>query len=217
MWSEDIETILDGMRMNSIILHKEHRKQYFKLKHSLRYYRVPVIVISAVSSIASVGLNTYLPQKTISMATCILGLLVSIIGSVEMYLHIQQSMENEMVSSREFQLLSIELYKILSLSVENRPPDARQYLEKAYDKYVKLLENSEPLLKKLTDKMTPIEVSHQPRILRTNTTTTPTSSDSEIEIVSSPSPEPYPMITSVHPSLDNNPQHQLMNPFLSSF
>ena len=98
-WTQDIEIVLEQIRINSVLLSKEHKKRYFYLLQTLKYFRLPVILLSGVNSIISVGLQPYVNQGAISMMTCLLALLCSIVGSVELYLTIQKSMENEVTAS----------------------------------------------------------------------------------------------------------------------
>jgi hypothetical protein len=157
-WTTDIENVLENIRVNCIILNKEHKNRYFALKENLKYYRLPVIVISGVNSIVSVGLQPYLAQGTISMMTCLLALICSIIGSIELYLTIQKSMESELISQRDYYLLGVDIYKTLALSKEHRPIPAKEYLEKCYNIYCKLMESSNAVARKLEDKLTPLPI-----------------------------------------------------------
>lgn len=159
-WSQDIEVVLEKIRINSVILSNYHKKRYFILKENLKYYRLPVIVISGVNSIVSVGLQPYLKQSTISIMTCLLALICSIIGSIELYLMIQKSMEIEMISQRDYYLLSIDIYKVLSLGYQHRPIPAKEYLEKCYNTYCKLIENSNTVCKKIEDSLVVIPVQN---------------------------------------------------------
>jgi hypothetical protein len=155
-WTTDIETVLENIRVNSVLLSKEHKKKYFSFKGVLQYFRLPVIIISGINSIVSVGLQPYIEQETISMMTCLLALICSIIGSVELYLAIQKSMELELITSKDYYLLAIDIYKTLSLLIEHRPIPAKEYLEKKYEEYRKLKENSNLLCKTLNDKLAPL-------------------------------------------------------------
>jgi hypothetical protein len=146
------------------LLSKEHKKRYFYLTEILRYFRLPVIIVSGINSIVSVGLQPYLQQGTISMMTCLLALLCSIIGSIELYLTIQKSMENELMSSKDYYILSIDIYKTLALSKDHRPIPAKEYLDKKYSDYVKLFENSNLLSKKITDKLNPLPLDIPPSV-----------------------------------------------------
>jgi hypothetical protein len=157
-WTEDIEQVLEQIRINSVILSKEHKKRYFNLRGILQYFRLPVIILSGINSIVSVGMTEYMEQSAISMTTCLLALVCSIIGSVELYLAIQKSMENELLASKDYYILSIDIYKNLTLSKDHRQIPAKEYLEKKYGEYVKLFENSNLLDKKTIDKLSPLPI-----------------------------------------------------------
>lgn len=158
-WSQDIEQVLEHIRVNSVLLSKEHKSRYFHLKKILQYFRLPIIVISGVNSVISVGFQPYMEQGAISMTNCLLALVCGIIGSIELYLQINKQMEDEVVCSKEFYLLSIDIYKNLQLSANRRHPDARAYLEDKYKSYCKLTETSHLLYKKIGDKLAPIDES----------------------------------------------------------
>lgn len=114
---------------------------------------MPVIVLSGINSIVSVGLQPYLEQRVISMTTCLLALICSIIGSVELYLTIQKSMEIELISQRDYYILSVDIFKTLTLSKEHRPVPAKEYLDKCCNMYCKFMEISNPISKNLEDKL----------------------------------------------------------------
>lgn len=158
-WSDDIECVLEAIRTNCVFLTAEHKKQYFSYKNVLQYFRLPIIVISGINSIVSVGFQEYMAQSAISMTTCVLALVCSIIASIEMYLAIQKSMEQSLIASKEFYLLSVDIQKTLLLVRDHRPIPAKDYLEKCYNMYVKLFENSNALDKTLSDKLTTIDES----------------------------------------------------------
>lgn len=158
-WTPDIENILESIRVNCIILSKEHKTRYFALKENLKYYKIPVIIFSSINSIVSVGFQPYLEQGTISMMTCLLALICSIIGSIELYLSIQKGMESELISQRDYYLLSVDIYKTLALSKDHRPIPSKEYLDKCYNTYCKLMESSNALAKRLEDKLCPLPSS----------------------------------------------------------
>lgn len=155
-WSTDIECFLEAVRQNCITMSNEHRKRYFILKGNLRYFKVPIIVISAISSVLSVGLQPYMEQNHISIITCILALSVGVLGSIELYLGIQSGMERELLSSKLFYLLSTDIFKVLSLAEAKRMPNAIAFLNEKYDAYRSLFEDSNLLTKKIQDKLSPL-------------------------------------------------------------
>ena len=157
VWTEDIEKILESIRINSITLAKEHKKNYFRLKSILKYFKIPIIVLSACNSVLAIGLNAFLEQSLVSIVNCIVSLICGLISSVELYLAIQKNMEDDLLYSKEFYLLSVDIYKTLNLTSSNRPSDAKLYLEDKYNEYTTLVERSQLINRKISDKLTPTQ------------------------------------------------------------
>lgn len=156
-WTDDIDTVLNNIRINCIILSKAHKQRYFELRSNLKWYRLPVIVLNGANSIISVGLQPYADQGSISLTTSLIALTCGIIGSIELYFGIQKRLENDMISQRDYYLLGIDIYKTLSLDKANRPVPAKDFLEKSYNIYTKLIESSSTLAKVKGDKLIQID------------------------------------------------------------
>jgi len=75
---------------------------------------------------------------------------MGILSAYELYLGIQANMELELKQSKDFYTLSIDLFKTLSLRRENRGEEGKDYLNKKYSQYVKLVEASNLLKRKLS-------------------------------------------------------------------
>jgi len=161
----DIEAVLDKIRQNCNVLANYHRKRYLTLKSRLKFYRIPIIVISSLNSSFAVCLTGFLHQTYISLINMALSLIVGIISSIEMFYGLTKQMEIELVGSKDFYILSCDIYKWLSLSPENRVSTPKEFLNECYTKYIKLIETSITLKKRLEDKL--VEIS-PPTILNTN-------------------------------------------------
>jgi hypothetical protein len=156
-WTDDIDLVLNNIRINCVILSNLHKQRYFELQSSLKYYRMPVIILNGINSIFAVGLQPYIYQGTISLTNSLIALTCGIIGSIELYLGIQKRLENDMISQRDYYLLGIDIFKTLSLDKTNRPIPAKDYLEKSYNVYTKLIESSSTLAKVKGDKLIQID------------------------------------------------------------
>ena len=156
-WSPDIEGILESIRTNSVILSETHKINYYKLKGYLKYFRIPLIIFSALNSVFAVGLQPYMKQNTVSVINCIISLLCGIITSIELFLAVQKQMEAELISSKDFYLLSIDIFKTLALDREHRSTKASVYLDETYNSYCGLIESSNLTVKKLKDKLAPVD------------------------------------------------------------
>jgi len=103
-----------------------------------------------------VGLQPYLQQGYISLITCGVSLITGIITSIELFIGIQSSMEVELNSSKDFYILAIDIFRMLSLTAENRGIDGRTYLDEKYQIYCKLIETSDIITKRMKENLIPI-------------------------------------------------------------
>jgi hypothetical protein len=152
-WSTDIENLLEEIRQNSINLSNSHKNSYFFYKRTAKYFRLPTIILSSINGVASVGLVNYINQQHISGLVCLLSVLIGIINSIELFLKVTDNMEIEREMSKEFYTLSIDIYKILQLDRGNRQVSGLNYLEKKYNTYQKLYEQSNLIQDQLNDKL----------------------------------------------------------------
>lgn len=170
--SDDIENILDRIRRNSIQLNYAHRQNYQKIKKKLYWFKIPTIVLSSINSVFSVGLSSYMPQQQVSVINCLISLVCGIIVSVELYLQFEKTLSTEYDVSKSYYLLSIEIQRFLLTNRENRTIDCMPFLDKSYNQYSKLFENSRLLKKSIHDNLT--DLKNEDKIL--GITITPTQS-----------------------------------------
>ena len=155
-WSDDIEKILNDIRQNSVILSEFHNMKYFHLKSYLKYFRIPCIILSAFNSVFAVGLSSFMQQNLVSVINCIISLICGIIVSIELYMQIESSMREEVMSCKNYYLLSVDIQKILLLERANRQVKGKVFLDKCFTEYCKLYENSGLLKKQIKDSLTPL-------------------------------------------------------------
>ena len=141
-YSKDILDIMDKIRLNSSNMSKQHKNNYFYYKWVSTLFRVPTIVISSISGVFSVGTQAYMNQNTISGIVCLLSLIISIINSIELYLHISDNVEIELEMSKKYYILSCDLYKLLMLEDSNRPDNPKDQLKIYYSQYIDLYNES---------------------------------------------------------------------------
>lgn len=146
---EDVELILENLRINAVNLSEYHRRRFYYFKSYGKYFRIPVIVLSSITASASVGLQPVMNQSAISGLTCLLGFGIAVISSIELYLGIQRDSDAELALSKDYYSLGIELYKCLTLSREHRSSEPKSYLDEKYGQFQSLNETSALLSKKL--------------------------------------------------------------------
>ena len=154
----DIEQVLDNIRCNSSLLSRYHQKRFLVLKSRLKYYKIPIIVLSALNSVGAVSLQPFVAQIFVSLINMVISLIVGIIGSIEMYFGITRQMETESNGSRDFYILSCDIFKFLSLRDDNKTESAVEFLNTSYNRYIKLVETSIVLKKKVEDKLSVVSI-----------------------------------------------------------
>jgi len=140
IWSDGIELALNEIKTKSFNQSDYHKQNYYFYKGYIKYFRTPTIILSGMNSVFSVGLQPYLSQGIISVLCCSISLICGIIASVELFLGLQNMMEKEFISSKEFYILSYDIFKILSVEREYRMLNGKIYLDNAHTKYCNLIE-----------------------------------------------------------------------------
>lgn len=150
-WTDDQEDVLRAIQSNSMKLMAEHKRRHFVLKDYLMYFRIPTIIISAINSVFSVGLQPYMEQGLISVINCLLSLVAGIIVSIELFIGVEKQCSAELISSKEYYILGANIQKILKLERKNRQCCGRIFLDDSYSEYCKLYEKSCLLSKRISD------------------------------------------------------------------
>lgn len=152
-WSDDIELILSNILYNSNILSAQHKVNYLQYNARLKYYKIPVIILSAVNSVISVGLSQFIKQDAVSVVTCLLSLICGCISSIELFMNINKNQEIELDAYRGFTALSVKISSTLKLERENRDTHGTQFLTIIISEYNRLFENSLVLILDIDDKL----------------------------------------------------------------
>jgi len=149
IWTDGIEHALNDFKKKSFSNSEYHKKNYYYLKGYLKYFRVPTIILSGMNSVFSVGLQPYISQGIISILCCSISLICGIIASVELFLGLQTMMEKELISSKDFYILSSDIFKTLAVERPHRMLNGKIYLDNIHTKYCNLIEKGNLLESKL--------------------------------------------------------------------
>lgn len=142
MWSTDYEDLFLAIRMNSVQMSRIHKKNYFRIKSQSNYFRIPTIVFSAMASVISVGAEPYINQQNISGMVCLINMSIGIINSIELYLKLQERMEQELDHSKAWYKLATDIFTLTEISQINREGTPKEFLKKFYAEYINLFEKS---------------------------------------------------------------------------
>ena len=156
-WNEELITILDKIRINSILMSDKHRKRFLEFKSISKYFDLPVIVCSVFSS--SFGSLGSVPSEQSQLITTVISMFIAVITSIKLYLNLANNINEEISLSKDFYILSVSIFKITNLRENDRGVEPMQFLNDCYGQYIKLIEQSSLLRKNIKkDELTKIDL-----------------------------------------------------------
>lgn len=152
-WTEDYEKLLQNLLDNCVLFRNYFQKSYLYYKQLIYYYRIPIIILSSINSVFSVGLAFYIKQQTTSVINCFFSLICACIGSVELFLKINDKIESSLQSYHSYSLLCVKISSILKLEAQHRQCDAKIFVTSILSEYENLIQSSLVTERVLLDKL----------------------------------------------------------------
>ena len=81
-WSQSVDNLLDKIRLNCIMLASKHIKNHLYYLNCPKYFEIPVIILSVFSGSFSVGSDSFINQEVISVITCSISMVITILTSI---------------------------------------------------------------------------------------------------------------------------------------
>lgn len=143
-WTDNIERVLDQLRLNCAQLSNYHRYKYIYYKNQVKWFKIPIIFLSGVNTFMAVGMQENLEQNLISIITSMISLVCGIITGIEMFMKYQDKMVLELNTHRDYYKISIEIYKVISIDRNMRDGNGTTYLDAKFSEYEKIKSRSNP-------------------------------------------------------------------------
>ena len=141
-WSNSIDSLLDKIRLNCVMLASKYTVNHLYYLNVSKYFEIPVIILSVFSGSFSVGADPFINQESVSVITCSISMIITILTSIKLYMKITENSSQEQELAIAYKTLALDIFKVLSLSDKDRGIDGLVYLNKVYGKYINLVENS---------------------------------------------------------------------------
>jgi hypothetical protein len=141
-WDQSIEKLCARYCDESQVREQLHRKQFFHFSKLLRWFQLPIIILSATS--ASIQfLSKQFPnyESDIITGTATLSIIVSIISSVSVFLKLGENKSKNEVAEISWQAFYNTVSHQLSLKRVHRE-DPEQFLQELKQNYQRLFELS---------------------------------------------------------------------------
>jgi len=135
---QSVEPILIRLKHTSYKTHRAYEKVYLCAKANLKYYDVPIIVLSSINSVFIAGARAYLNDMIVSVITCVISLIVGIVQSLKTFFKIDEHRENALSTHKDLFKLFCELSTTLDQPMSSRGVDAHKYLADKLSEYTKI-------------------------------------------------------------------------------
>ncbi len=144
VWTDNMERVLDQLRINCAQLSNYHKYKYIYYKNQVKWFKIPIIFLSGVNTFISVGMQDHLEQRYISIITSVVSLFCGIITGIEMFMKFQDKMVIELNTHRDYYKISVEIYKLISIERNSREISGTTFLDAKFGEYEKIKSRSYP-------------------------------------------------------------------------
>jgi hypothetical protein len=126
----------------------QHHTKDFVYYHSLASrFNLPILIVSAINALTAVALNEFVEQKYVSIMNAVLSAGTGVLGSIQLYLKINEKMTNATRSSLAFKKLGLKISKELTLGRGERVTEGLAFLSDCFSEFNTALEQGNPVEK----------------------------------------------------------------------
>jgi hypothetical protein len=140
---------------------KDH--QYYHALSSR--FNIPILIVSSINALTAISLNEFLDQKFVSIMNAVLSAGVGILGSIQLYMKINEKMANALRSSILMKRLALKISKEMSIDRDDRSTEGQAFLQECFAEFNAALELANPIEKRISNFLAlgeepPASVSH---------------------------------------------------------
>ena len=92
-------------------------------------FNIPILVVSSINALTAISLNDFLVQRYVSILNAVLSAGVGILGSIQLYMKINEKMANALRSGILMKRLALKISKELSIDRAQRATEGQAFLQ----------------------------------------------------------------------------------------
>jgi hypothetical protein len=141
-WNQNEEDFLKKMSYQCMVYYDYFNKKSDKYYSLLKKFSIPILIISSINSLMAVTLSQYMPQHIVSILNAILSAFTGILGSIQLFLKINEKLSQSILSASSFQQLSLKISKELALEQNKRSTDGVIFLNDCFNEFHAIIDKS---------------------------------------------------------------------------
>jgi hypothetical protein len=152
-WHQDEDEFLIKLEQQCNTYYEHHNKDHMYYQKLSSKFNVPILVVSAINALTAVGLNSFVRQEYVSVLNAILSSGTGVLGSIQLYLKINEKMTNSIRASILMKRLALKISKELSIAPDHRVTDGQAFMNDCFAEFNTALEQGNPIEETLANHM----------------------------------------------------------------
>jgi hypothetical protein len=157
VWHDREEEYLTKIEQQCNDYANYHTKDHMYYNKLSTRFNIPILVLSSVNALTAVSLNSFLEQEFVSILNAVLSAFCGILGSVQLYMKLNEKMTNSLRASILMKRLALKISKELSVDREQRATEGQAFLQECFADLNTALEQGNPIEKKLKNHLSLVE------------------------------------------------------------
>jgi hypothetical protein len=146
-WHPDEQDFLSKLEQQCNTYYDHHAKDHVYYQKLATRFNIPILIVSAANALTAVGLNSFVRQEYVSVMNAILSAGTGVLGSIQLYMKINEKMTNSLRASMLMKRLALKISKELSIDPANRVTDGQAFLTDCFSEFNTALEQGNPIEK----------------------------------------------------------------------
>jgi hypothetical protein len=114
-------------------------------------FNIPILIVSSINALTAISLNDFLSQRYVSILNAVLSAGTGILGSIQLYMKINEKMANALRSQILMKRLALKISKELSIDREQRATEGQAFLQECFGEFNAALEQANPVQKSISN------------------------------------------------------------------
>lgn len=148
-WTTEEEEFLASLEKQCNTYHDNAIKEYKYYNKLSSKFNIPILIISALNALCAVALSDFLVQKYVSILNAILSAGTGVLGSIQLYMKINEKMTNSLRSSINLRKIALKISKELTIDRKDRLTNGQGFLSDCFAEFNTAIEQGNPIESKL--------------------------------------------------------------------
>lgn len=165
VWHPEEQKFLRELEKQCNIMQDYYRKEHLYFHKLAQRFNIPIIGISALNALTAVVLNEFVEQSYVSIINAVLSAGTGVLGSVQLYLKVNEKMTSALRASITMQKLALRISKELIIEPENRVSEGKTFMNECHSDFITCVEQGNPIEKRMENYLAFSKIANDPPTL----------------------------------------------------